>query len=129
MSAIHKLLHYAREWFKPEPGVLLDSGASLLAMEGFAPAGFEHGIEILNDDTTPMVFVVWVLEKQLGLDNASAVRAMLQIHSKGGALFSLKTREESDQIAAAIISHAKDKGYQLSCKAVSAAAPIGADSG
>jgi ATP-dependent Clp protease adaptor protein ClpS len=128
MSAIRDLLSRVRNWFKPQPSVLLAPGTSLLAMDGFVPPGFEHGIEILNDDETPMVFVVWVLEQQLGLDNASAVRMMLQIHAKGGALLSLQTRDEAAQVASAITSHAKERGHPLSCKAVSVSPCAGPNS-
>ncbi|HEY0684842.1 MAG TPA: ATP-dependent Clp protease adaptor ClpS [Steroidobacter sp.] len=119
MSAISQLLDRVRNWFKPEPALLLPPGTSLLAMGGFVPEGFSHGIEILNDDKTPMVFVVWVLEKELGFDTKAATRTMLQIHTKGGALLALKTREEAERVASAITWHAHDRGHPLSCKAVS----------
>jgi ATP-dependent Clp protease adapter protein ClpS len=122
MSVIGQLLDRVCTWFKPEPALLLPPGTSLLALEGFVPEGFRHGIEILNDDKTPMVFVVWVLEKELGFATKAATRTMLQIHTKGGALLPLKTRQLAEQIASAITLHAKDRGHPLSCKAVSVAA-------
>jgi ATP-dependent Clp protease adaptor protein ClpS len=119
MSAIDKLLERVRDWFKPEAAVLLPPGTSLLSIEGFIPEGFRHGIEFLNDDRTPMVFVVWALEKELGFDTQTATRLMLQIHTRGGALVALNTPEEAEQIASAITLHAKNRGHPLSCKAVS----------
>lgn len=121
MSAIGQLLDRVCTWFKPEPATLLAPGTSLLTMKEFVPEGFTHGIEILNDDRTPMVFVVWILEKELGFATKAATRTMLQIHTKGGALLPLKTREEAEQVASAITLHAKDRGHPLSCKAVSVA--------
>jgi ATP-dependent Clp protease adapter protein ClpS len=119
MSAIGQLLDRVRTWFKPEPALLLPTGTSLLALEGFVPEGFRNGLEILNDDKTPMVFVVWVLEQELGFDTEAATRTMLDVHTKGGALVALKTREEAEHIASAITRHATDRGHPLSCKAVS----------
>jgi ATP-dependent Clp protease adapter protein ClpS len=65
-----------------------------------------------------MVFVVSVLEKQLGLDSSSAISTMMKIHTTGGAPISMQTREESERVASEIVSLAKDRGHPLSCKAV-----------
>ena len=66
--------------------VIFPPQTSLLALPGFVPSGFKCGLEILNDDRTPMEFVVSVLGDHIGFDRKAAIRTMLTIHSQGGAL-------------------------------------------
>jgi hypothetical protein len=44
--------------FRPEPGVVFPPETDLLSIAELVPSGFVHGFEILNDNTTPMQFVV-----------------------------------------------------------------------
>jgi len=94
-------------------------GTSLLSIKGFAPAGFQCGIEILNDDRTPMEFVVSVLQKSVGLSRIDATRTMLEIHTKGGALLSMQSLDQSTRVAEAIVAEARGNNHPLVCRAVS----------
>jgi ATP-dependent Clp protease adapter protein ClpS len=56
-----------------------------------APTLQANGIEemtivLVNDDFTPMEFVVGVLQDHFGLDLASATQVMLDIHNEGRAV-------------------------------------------
>ena len=84
-----------------------------------APEGFQCGVEILNDDRTPMEFVVAVLRKHLDLDETQATRTMLDIHSKGGVIVARESLEESKRIADAVSAEAHVGSYPLVCRAVS----------
>jgi ATP-dependent Clp protease adaptor protein ClpS len=42
-------------------------------------------VVMINDDFTPMEFVVEVLEKFFGLDRTRATRVMLEVHTRGRA--------------------------------------------
>ena len=42
-----------------------------------------YKVVLLNDDYTPMEFVVTMLEKLFGLDREKATRFMLHVHSEG----------------------------------------------
>lgn len=92
---------------------------SLLQMEDFAPPGFRQGIEILNDNRTPMDFVVSVLRGALGLSEADAVQTMLEIHRKGGILLPRESLEESKRIEEAAAAMAREGNHSLVCRAVS----------
>lgn len=92
---------------------------SLLSTKGFAPAGFQCGIEILNDDRTPMEFVVSILQKSVGLSRIDATRTMLEIHLKGGVLLSMQSLEQSTRVADAIVTEARGNNHPLVCRAVS----------
>lgn len=55
MDAIRRLVQEIIRWFRPVqpgPSKLLPAEARLLEIDGFAPAGFSVGVEILNDDKT-----------------------------------------------------------------------------
>jgi ATP-dependent Clp protease adapter protein ClpS len=94
---------------------------SLLARPGFVPSGFKCGLEILNDDRTPMEFVVSVLGDHIGFDRKDAIRTMLTIHSQGGALLAMSSMEEATKAAQAITADAAERNYLLVCRAVDAA--------
>ena len=74
------------------PSIVLPPETSLRTLPNFAPPGFSCGVEILNDNATPMELVVDMLTSHLGLGRQEAVRVMLEIHTKGGALVGLPLR-------------------------------------
>jgi ATP-dependent Clp protease adapter protein ClpS len=93
-------------------------GTSLLRMKGFVPAEFSSGLEIMNDNLTPMAFVVSVLQTCLGLSETNAIRTMLDIHRNGGVLYPLPSFDEAKRIAELVTSEARSKNHPLVCRAV-----------
>lgn len=91
----------------------------LLTKPGFQPLVFVHGIEILNDKTTPMEFVVNILQRHLNINRNEAILKMLDIHNKGGMLFALPTLEDAQQVADAITAESRSAGHVFVCRAVS----------
>jgi hypothetical protein len=85
--ASHKRLQLFMAWlsslFGPATGLILPPGTSLIHVEGMIPTGFRCGLEILNDDKTPMLFVVSVLRTRVSLSKQGAHRTMLAIHARG----------------------------------------------
>jgi ATP-dependent Clp protease adaptor protein ClpS len=77
-----------------------------------------HGVEILNDNTTPMEFVVTVLEQHLRMTRDAAIALMLDIHEDGGALVPMATFESAQIAAAAIQADAALKKHAFTCRAV-----------
>jgi ATP-dependent Clp protease adapter protein ClpS len=98
---------------------VLPDGASLLDAPGCVPAGFRHGIEFLNDPKTPMELVVSLLMRHAGLKKADATQLMLKIHTKGGALVALRSKEAASAAAERIVQEAAQKGSCVRCRAVS----------
>jgi ATP-dependent Clp protease adaptor protein ClpS len=91
---------------------------SLIRMKGFTPAGFSCGIEVLNDDRTPMAFVVSVLQNIVGLSETDAIRRMLEIHKRGGLLFPMPSFDESKRVAELVTAEAQANNHPLVCRAV-----------
>lgn len=97
---------------------LFPQGTALLQMKEFVPTGFSSGIEIMNDNATPMVFVVSVLQSCVGLSETDAARRMLEIHLNGGALLPTASFEEAARIVEAISEEARAGNHPLACRAV-----------
>jgi ATP-dependent Clp protease adapter protein ClpS len=102
----------------PIPSQTFPPETSLLNKEGFLPVGFLCGIEILNDDRTPMEFVVSVLQRNAGLNTVDAMKTMLEIHKKGGKLLPMQSFEYSRRVAELIVTAARGKEFPLICRAV-----------
>lgn len=60
-------------------GILGDANAAGADL----PAGSSAEVRMLNDDYTPMEFVVHILERVFAMDHDTAVRVMLHIHNHG----------------------------------------------
>jgi ATP-dependent Clp protease adaptor protein ClpS len=109
---------YRRPFVYPDTSATFSTKTSLLGLNDFIPPGFEVGIEILNDNTTTMGFVVGTLSKNLGIDREEAIEMMLNIHKNGGLLIPLKSYELAKEVSSAICDEAKREGFNLVCRAV-----------
>jgi ATP-dependent Clp protease adapter protein ClpS len=88
----------------------------LLEKPGFRPPDFCHGIEVLNDRTTPMEFVVSVLTKHLGLNRDEAIVKMVEIHNTGGMLVALPSEQRARAVADAISQESRCSGHSFVCR-------------
>ena len=102
----------------PPQSPIFPAETALLRLQGFTPPGFQCGIEILNDQSTPMEFVVSVLQGSVALDRNDAMRTMLEIHKKGGVLLPMKSIEDSKRIAESVSAQARSNNHPLICRAV-----------
>jgi ATP-dependent Clp protease adapter protein ClpS len=91
-------------------------GTRLLSKPGFRPPGFVHGIEIFNDNATPMDFVVSALSRHLKISPGEALTTMFEIHQKGGLLIPLPSAQEAQNAAEAITAEARAAGHALLCR-------------
>jgi ATP-dependent Clp protease adaptor protein ClpS len=90
----------------------------------FTADGPQFGVELFNDDETPMTFVVGVLQSELGLPYDSAVAAMLHIHNRGSVLLPVENLTHAERAASAISALARSSGHPLVCRAASANKPF-----
>lgn len=68
---------------------------------------------LINDDYTPMEFVVEVLERFFSLDRELAVRVMLKVHTEGKGVCGVFTREVAETRAAQVNQYARDNEHPL----------------
>jgi len=116
-------LHAFRGHPHPHPPIAPTAAAPVFPPEtrlvdrpGFVPAGYVHGIEVLNDTTTPMDFVVACFEKHLGLSREEAIGRMVAIHNAGGMLIPFDTERAAREAAEAMSADARAGGHAFTCR-------------
>lgn len=75
-----------------------------------------YKVIILNDDYTPMDFVVEVLESFFNMDREKATRVMLTIHTQGEATCGIYTRDVAETKAAQVVDYAQQNQHPLLCR-------------
>ena len=73
-------------------------------------------VVMLNDDYTPMEFVVQVLEMFFSKDRETATRLMLQVHTEGKAVCGAFTRDIAETKAAQVNQYARENQHPLLCE-------------
>ena len=74
-----------------------------------------YKVLILNDDYTPMEFVVHVLERFFGLSHAQAFELMLTVHKKGLAVVGVFSHEIAETKVALVMDFAQRNQHPLQC--------------
>lgn len=75
-----------------------------------------YKVVLLNDDYTPMEFVVDVLEQFFGLNRERATQIMLAVHTQGKGVCGIYPRDIAETKAAQVNQHARDNGHPLLCE-------------
>ena len=70
---------------------------------------------LLNDDYTPMEFVVDVLERFFGMGRTQATQVMLEIHMRGKGVCGVFTREIAETKVALVTRYSRDHQHPLLC--------------
>ena len=74
-----------------------------------------YKVVLLNDDYTPMDFVVEVLARFFGMEATKAVQVMLQIHYQGKAVCGIYTYDVAETKVAQVNAFARSKHHPLLC--------------
>ncbi len=74
-----------------------------------------YQVILLNDDYTPMEFVVDVLERIFKLDRTTATRVMLEVHTRGKGVCGVFTYEIAETKVAQTTSYARQHQHPLLC--------------
>ena len=74
-----------------------------------------YKVMILNDDFTPMEFVVSVLERFFGMSHAQAFELMLTVHKKGLAVVGVYSHEIAETKVAQVMDFAQRHQHPLQC--------------
>ena len=75
-----------------------------------------YSVVILNDDYTPMEFVVYILENIFNKSYEEAKQIMLHIHRKGSGICGVYTFDVAETKAKQVIDFAKKNEHPLECK-------------
>ena len=74
-----------------------------------------YNVVLLNDDYTPMEFVVHILEYFFLLQREKAVRVMLQVHTEGKGVCGTYSREIAETKVANVNNYSRENQHPLVC--------------
>jgi ATP-dependent Clp protease adaptor protein ClpS len=74
-----------------------------------------YKVLLLNDDFTPMEFVVHVLQRFFHMSHAQAVSLMLVVHKKGVAVVGVFSYEVAETKVAQVMEFARENQHPLQC--------------
>ncbi|MEL6198438.1 MAG: ATP-dependent Clp protease adapter ClpS [Pseudomonadota bacterium] len=74
-----------------------------------------YKVLMLNDDYTPMEFVVYVLQRFFNMDHARSVEVMLTVHNKGVAVVGVYPFEVAETKVTQVMDCARSNQHPLQC--------------
>jgi ATP-dependent Clp protease adaptor protein ClpS len=74
-----------------------------------------YKVLLLNDDYTPMEFVILVLEKYFGKNHDEAYHIMMHVHQKGVGVCGVFTYEVAETKVTQVMDFARQNGHPLQC--------------
>jgi ATP-dependent Clp protease adaptor protein ClpS len=72
-----------------------------------------YEVALLNDDYTPMEFVVHVLEQFFGMNREKATQVMLAVHTSGSAVAGVFPRDVAETKSAQVNDYAQEHNHPL----------------
>ena len=74
-----------------------------------------YKVILLNDDYTPMEFVVYVLQKIFNKNQEEATQIMLHIHQKGIGICGIYSYEVAEVKSKLVVDYSKTNQHPLQC--------------
>lgn len=74
-----------------------------------------YKVMLLNDDYTPMEFVVHVLERFFGMNHQQSFELMLTVHKKGMAVVGVFSHEIAETKVSQVMDLARQHQHPLQC--------------
>ncbi len=74
-----------------------------------------YQVVLLNDDYTPMEFVVAIIQEYFGKDRETAMQIMLKVHVEGRGVCGVFTKDVALTKVELVLAHAKQAGHPLQC--------------
>ena len=115
-SALVKLIHQTWQWRMSKED---DDSAGGLALQESEPELKRpplFKVVLINDDYTPMEFVVEVLEVFFRMNREQATHVMLTVHTQGKGVCGIFTRDIAETKAAQVNQYARENEHPLLCE-------------
>ena len=74
-----------------------------------------YKVLLLNDDYTPMEFVVDVLERFFNMNGQAATQVMLHVHQQGVGVCGVYTFEVAETKVTQVVEYARKPQHPLQC--------------
>ena len=97
------------------PGNLSDEGVAVEEAKPKVKRPPLYKVILLNDDYTPMEFVVHILERFFSMTREKAVRVMLQVHTEGRGVCGTYSREIAETKVAQVNDYSRENQHPLLC--------------
>lgn len=75
-----------------------------------------YQVVMMNDDYTPMDFVVHVLQHFFGMDEESATQVMLAVHQRGKGICGVFPKDLAETRAAQVNQYSRQSQHPLMCE-------------
>ena len=111
-----KLIHQTGQWRMSKEK---EDSAGGLALEESKPELKRpplFKVVLINDDYTPMEFVVEVLEIFFRMNREQATHVMLTVHTQGKGVCGIFTRDIAETKAAQVNQYARENEHPLLCE-------------
>ena len=76
-----------------------------------------YQVVLLNDDFTPMEFVVFVIQEFFNKDRETATQIMLKIHLEGKGICGVFPRDIANTKVEQVAAQSREAGHPLQCVA------------
>jgi ATP-dependent Clp protease adaptor protein ClpS len=74
-----------------------------------------YQVVLLNDDYTPMEFVVAVIQEYFNKDRETAMQIMLKVHLEGRGVCGVYSKDVALTKVELVLAHARQAGHPLQC--------------
>lgn len=93
-----------------------DGGVALQEADAHLAEPPLYQVVMLNDDYTPMDFVVDVLQRFFGMGRDKATRVMLAVHTEGRAICGIYTRDIAETKTMQVNRYSREHQHPLLCE-------------
>ena len=90
-----------------------DLGAIVLEKDAAVKEPPSYHFVLINDDYTPMEFVVFVLQTVFGHNHEKSTEIMMIVHTKGKGVCGIFSKEIAEMMSYEVNTMAKDHGHPL----------------
>lgn len=74
-----------------------------------------HQVVLLNDDYTPMEFVVDVIQEHFNKDRETALQIMFKVHREGKGVCGVFSKDIAATKVDLVVAYARQAGHPLQC--------------
>ena len=74
-----------------------------------------YKVMLLNDDYTPMEFVIQILESFFGMGQEKAAQVMLEVHTRGVGICGVFSRDVAETKVAQVNDYSRENQHPLKC--------------
>jgi len=98
-----------------KPGDQHDDGLAVQEVKPRLKRPPLYKVILINDDYTPMDFVVHILEIFFSLDRQTATRIMLEVHTRGKGVCGVYPHEVAETKVSQVNGYAREHQHPLLC--------------